>query len=438
MASEKDRLSPAFGDLNPVEDPKIGRSLDTQTTSATDVIREAALGVFKKDAFENTGPLKGICLRIDNNPNDVEPNSWIAAVYGAIRITSLKVLKVRIPELHATLPEPAKYGSDAEEANKVIDMYPSFIAASEEVSSKPVAPGDIVLVDFVNRTNLSQPIYLGPVLSNPNPGAVGEKSAQETFTENKGEGGLQVDPPPGDNVLGTKNESNQIPQSVDSPVNQSVSPPAETIAQTTVNVLSEKTPPEFHEVTIDEIKRIMPRAKIANIMKYLPSLNQAMVLFEINTPKRQAAFLAQLAVETGDLKYDTELASGEAYEGRKRLGNNQPGDGPKFKGRGLLQLTGRANYTSMTKKLQALGIDVDLVEKPELATRPDISCIIAAQYFKDRNLNKFSDKGDIVAVSRGVNGGDNGLDHRIAVYNVGLVVFEQTLAKNNVDVTNIA
>lgn len=420
MASP-DRLFPAFGELNPVEEPKIGKTLDTRNTSATDAIREAALGVYKKDAFENTGPLKGIVLRIDNNPNDNEPDSWVSRVFSASRIPSLKVLKVRIPEIHATLPEPAKYGNNAEEANKVIDMYPSFLAASEEVSNKPVAPGDIVLVDFVNRVNLSQPIYLGPVLSNPTPGAVGEKSAKTSF-DDKNEGELKVAPPEGDNVLGTKNQSNQIPQPIDSSPNQSAPPPAATIDQTSVNALPQTPPEGFHEITVPELKKIMPKAKQANIDKYLPSLNQAMALFEINTPKRQSAFLAQLAVETGDLKYDTELATGEAYEGRKNLGNTQPGDGPKYKGRGLLQLTGRANYTSMTKKLQALGINVNLVDQPELATRPDISAIIAAQYFKDRKLNRFSDEGNIVAVSRGVNGGDNGLQHRIDVYNNALTL----------------
>lgn len=419
MASP-DRIFPAFGELNPVEEPKIGKSLDTRNTSATDALRAAALDVYKKDSFESTGPLKGFVLRIDNNPNDNEPDSWVSRVFAAVRIPSLKVLKVRIPEIHATLPEPAKYGANAEESNKVIDMYPSFIAASEEISNKPVAPGDIVLVDFVNRVNLSQPIYLGPVLSNPTPGAVGEKSAQSVFEDNT-TSALQASPPTGDNVLGNKNESNQIPQSVDNGTNQSQTP-VQTLDQTSINALPQKAPEGFHEVTVAELKKIMPKAKDANITKYLPSLNQAMALFEINTPKRQSAFLAQLAVETGDLKYDTELASGDAYEGRKNLGNTQPGDGPRYKGRGLLQLTGRANYTSMTKKLNALGINVNLVDTPELATRPDISAIIAAQYFKDRNLNRFSDAGNIVAVSRGVNGGDNGLDHRIAVYNTALTL----------------
>lgn len=177
-------------------------------------------------------------------------------------------------------------------------------------------------------------------------------------------------------------------------------------------------------ITKEQLKKIMPLAKLTNIEKYLIPLNDAMEKFEINTPKRIAAFLSQIALESGELKFDTELPSKyngfdfSKYDGRKSLGNNQPGDGVKYKGRGVLQLTGRFNYTSMTKKLNAIGIVVNLVDNPELATRPDISAIIAAQYFKDHKLNSLADSGDVVGITRAVNGpGMLGLDRRIAYYN---------------------
>ena len=92
------------------------------------------------------------------------------------------------------------------------------------------------------------------------------------------------------------------------------------------------------------LKKIMPFATDANIDKFLPHLNDTMATFEIDTPMRQAHFLAQIAHESGSLRYVREIASGEAYEGRQDLGNVMPGDGPRFKGRGLIQLTGRTNY----------------------------------------------------------------------------------------------
>lgn len=123
--------------------------------------------------------------------------------------------------------------------------------------------------------------------------------------------------------------------------------------------------------------------------------------------------MGQIAVESAELKYNKELASkynkkvlldideeiGSLYEGRSNLGNNQKGDGPKYIGRGLLQLTGRANYTDYSKKL-----GIDLVNNPELATIPENSIRIACQYFKDRNLLEAADKWDLKTITKKVNG----------------------------------
>jgi predicted chitinase len=420
--SPSDRLFPPYGTLNPVEDANIGRHLDPRNTNATDILKETALAVFKKETLQNSGPMKGIVLRIDNNSNAPEPDSWITQVFGSSQVYSLKVLKVRIPEIHAALPEPSNYGPDAREAHKVIDMYPSFIAANEEISNKPIAPGDIALVDFGNRANLSQPIYLGPVISNATPGAVGEKSAQQTFAENK-PNKLEAAPPPGDNVIvPDKKIENQIPQITEAK-QEKVMP--ETVAQTTIPSVIDPPPPEFPLITAAKLIAIMPTLTKhpERVSKYLDPLNAAMAKFEVNTPKRQAAFLSQIAHESGQLRFDTEgpsVYSGpnfEKYENRKILGNNQPGDGPKFKGRGLIQLTGRFNYTDMTKKLQAMGVNVDLVNNPEIAARPDVSVLVAGLYFQGRNINKWADTGDIVAVSKAVNGGTIGLQERIDYYN---------------------
>ena len=83
--------------------------------------------------------------------------------------------------------------------------------------------------------------------------------------------------------------------------------------------------------------------------------------YSINTPIRFAAFIAQLAHESGSFFYTEELASGAAYEGRKNLGNTVKGDGVTYKGRGFIQITGRANYTSLSKEF-----GVDFVKNPKL------------------------------------------------------------------------
>lgn len=162
-------------------------------------------------------------------------------------------------------------------------------------------------------------------------------------------------------------------------------------------------------MTKEQLKEIMPYATDENVNKFLPYLNDTMRTFEINTPLRQAHFLAQLGHESGSLRYVRELASGKAYEGRKDLGNVQPGDGVMYKGRGLIQLTGRANYEAFNGFLDD---DVDVVEHPAKVEEPELATLVAGWFWWKNNLNKLADKDDVVAVTKRVNGGTNGLDDR--------------------------
>lgn len=127
----------------------------------------------------------------------------------------------------------------------------------------------------------------------------------------------------------------------------------------------------------------------------------------METPLRLAHFLAQLGHESGGFRYMEEIASGAAYEGRDDLGNTQPGDGKRYKGRGPIQLTGRANYRRFG---QIAGIDFE--NHPEIAAIPSIGMLTASLYWIDRRLNELADQDDTAGITRRLNGGLNGLDDR--------------------------
>lgn len=160
-------------------------------------------------------------------------------------------------------------------------------------------------------------------------------------------------------------------------------------------------------IDASQLRQIMPNLSAERAQQMVPHLNRAMQEAGITTPKRAAAFLAQLAHESGQLRYFEELASGRAYEGRRDLGNTQAGDGMRFKGRGPIQLTGRANYEAAGR---ALGLD--LVNHPELAARPDVGFRVAAWFWNSRGLNQLADRGDFDGITRRINGGQNGAADR--------------------------
>lgn len=165
-------------------------------------------------------------------------------------------------------------------------------------------------------------------------------------------------------------------------------------------------------ISREELKKIMPYASAANIEKYFDPLVDAMREFQIDTPPRIAAFLAQVAHESGSLAYAKELASGEAYEGRADLGNTEAGDGRRYRGRGLLQVTGRANYKACG---EALG--VDLIANPELLEQPVPACRSAGWFWTDfKKLNDYADRGDFLVITKRINGGTNGWKDRVAYY----------------------
>ena len=138
-------------------------------------------------------------------------------------------------------------------------------------------------------------------------------------------------------------------------------------------------------------------------------LSPVLAEYDIDTPLRIAHFMAQITHECAGFRTTQEFASGEAYEGRADLGNTQPGDGPRYKGRGLLQLTGRHNYRRYGELM-----NLPLEDQPELAADPVTSLRIACVYWQDHGINALCDADDLLGVTRKVNGRLNGLEDRQA------------------------
>lgn len=182
-------------------------------------------------------------------------------------------------------------------------------------------------------------------------------------------------------------------------------------------------------ITLEQLKTIVPYAgHRAGV--FLVPLNDAMDEFCIDTPARQAAFIAQLAHESGSFRYVSEIASGMAYDGRKDLGNTKPEairiaaehgstPGPWWKGHGLIQVTGYDNHLACG---DALGLD--LLHEPGLLEQPVHACRSAAWFWKEHDLNKWADAGDFDGVSDVINrgrktakeGDANGYTDRLAFY----------------------
>ncbi|MCL2533649.1 MAG: hypothetical protein FWE39_05740 [Nocardiaceae bacterium] len=176
-------------------------------------------------------------------------------------------------------------------------------------------------------------------------------------------------------------------------------------------------PPAPASVSLDELTRIVPQVAPQQLAGYIAPLNEALSRAAIDTPVRQAAFIAQLVVESDSFRTFEEYASGSAYEWRSDLGNVAPGDGERYKGRGAIQVTGRSNYESVSNYL-----GIDFIAHPELMSTPQNAFDTAAWYWQSRNLNAVSDTGSIESVSRIVNGGTHGLPQRIDSFQRALTV----------------
>jgi putative chitinase len=173
-------------------------------------------------------------------------------------------------------------------------------------------------------------------------------------------------------------------------------------------------------ITLPQLLQIMPGARLrAGI--FLTALNAAFVRYAINTPIRTAAFLAQIAHESGELRYVRELGS-DLYLSKydtgtlaARLGNSPEadGDGQRYRGRGLIQITGRRNYLACSR---ALFGDDRLLHQPELLEQPQWAAESAAWFWQSNGLNELADNDQFTRITRRINGGLNGLEERLRLW----------------------
>jgi putative chitinase len=159
--------------------------------------------------------------------------------------------------------------------------------------------------------------------------------------------------------------------------------------------------------------REMSRTAAARIVQGIVDNQQFIVQGGIDTPLRLCHFMAQLAHESAHFGVTREFASGAAYEGRSDLGNTQPGDGRKYRGRGLIQTTGRANYREARDDIRSIIPGApDFEADPVTLEEFPWALLSGISYWRRRNINRHADRDDVIAVTRAVNGGQNGLNER--------------------------
>ncbi|MCU1765333.1 glycoside hydrolase family 19 protein [Pseudomonas protegens] len=179
-------------------------------------------------------------------------------------------------------------------------------------------------------------------------------------------------------------------------------------------------------ITEQQLLQILPNAR-RQAGVFVPALNATMSKYAIITRLRMAAFIAQIGHESGQLLYVRELGSNQylsKYDTgtlAKRLGNTPEadGDGQKYRGRGLIQVTGRANYEACS---EALFSDARLLNTPELLETPVYAAMSAGWFWQRAGLNTLADRGDFLTITKRINGGTNGLADREALYERALKV----------------
>jgi predicted chitinase len=159
-----------------------------------------------------------------------------------------------------------------------------------------------------------------------------------------------------------------------------------------------------------QLRAIMPKLDAGRAESFQKPLADAMKEFEINTPKRRAAFVAQMAQESHELRYFEDLFS-DGNANRPGASNMQPADAKAFRPRGPLMIVGRANYKAAGRALK-----LDLENHPELVLQPEVGFRVAAWYWKSNGLNELADRGDLRGITQRIHGDVANLQNRQRYY----------------------
>jgi predicted chitinase len=176
-------------------------------------------------------------------------------------------------------------------------------------------------------------------------------------------------------------------------------------------------PPPVEDGALVLSKAMGGSVSLDRYRELLPGVRDAILRCKADQPKRINMWMAQIGHESGGLKYMEEIADGSAYEGRKDLGNTQPGDGKRFKGRGPIQITGRHNYTKLSQWAHSQGLvpsPTFFVDQPAQLATPQYGFLGVVWYWTVArpNINAMCDNDDLNGVTKAINGGLNGLEDR--------------------------
>jgi LAS superfamily LD-carboxypeptidase LdcB len=195
------KIYPPYGELNKIDLPDIQDRIDLQNVSVSNILRVVTQKAYTPDALANTGPYKAVVLRVDQNPSQPEPGSFLNYLpfFGSKNAPSLARIKARIPELHGMLPIPETIGEDSTQ-HYIIEMYPTFTAQNKDTPLPEV--GSLIWVDFVNKTNFTDGIYIKPIVEGQPAGAPnGKVSPADSFSVICDKA-LDASPPDGDALPG--------------------------------------------------------------------------------------------------------------------------------------------------------------------------------------------------------------------------------------------